>query len=120
MARQDFINQLHDLGNDVKDSGDKRVSITYIIPVGRFTDQKIELGFEVADDFPVNPPAGPHISPQLFPMDGSKDPHPKGGVHASPFGSEWQYLSRPFPDWGRTDHSVRAYLAHIRHLFETS
>jgi hypothetical protein len=45
--------------------------------------------------------------------------HPSGGIHASDFGDGWQYWSRPFSNWNRTDRTVRAYLSHIRHLFDT-
>jgi len=129
MARKQFIEQVQALGYDVKELGEDRLAFAYVIPLGRFTRQQILLGFVVHDDFPVNPPSGPHISPQLLPLHPGGDlPHPRGGVHESPFDTPinggaktalWEYWSRPFPGWAATDRTVKAYMAHIRNLFET-
>ena len=120
MARQDFIDQLSALGYAVRAHAEGQLAFAYTIPVGRFAERQIELGFQVGDDFPLNPPSGPHISPHLLPLHPAADlPHPQGGVHLSPLGADWQYWSRPYPNWHGTDRSVRSYLAHIRHLFET-
>ena len=121
MAKAEFVEQLRVLGYDVKLEGD-RVWFPYKVPVGKFSDRDIELGFQVADDFPINPPGGPHVSPPLLPMHPSSDlPHPAGGVHPSaPFGGEWQYWSRPFSNWNQQAQKTAAtYMAHIRRLFET-
>jgi hypothetical protein len=122
MARIDFVNQLRELGYApaVVDGG--RVVFAYEVPAGRFKGKQIQLGFIVNDDFPINPPSGPHISPPLMPEHPSNDiPHPDGAVHPSDFGSlvggTWQYWSRPYPYWSATDRSVRAYMKHIRILF---
>jgi hypothetical protein len=88
------------------------------VPVGRFIGQKVKVGFQVNDDFPANPPGGPHISPRLLPLKSGGE-HPSGQVHASPLGDDWEYWSRPYPEWHRTDRSVKAYMAHVRHLFDT-
>lgn len=120
MARQEFIDELAALNYDVQDHGDGKVSFPYTVPVGRFAGQAIRLGFALGDDFPAAPPSGPHMSPRLLPLHpGQEIPHPLGGVHESPFGPDWEYWSRPFQDWGGTDRSVKAYMAHIRTLFET-
>lgn len=120
MARQDFINQLRELGHEVDDLGNNHVAINYVIPIGRLADQNIRLGFIVGDDFPANPPSGPHVSPRLLPINPQGGSHPNCGIHESnQFGPEWEYWSRPFPDWGRTDHTVRTYIAFVRRLFET-
>jgi hypothetical protein len=119
MARQDFIDQLQALGYAVKDHGENRIAFAYTVPVGKFANTEITLGFEVPADFPLTPPSGPHILPRLLPNNTSSSVHPAGGVHNSGFGSDWHYWSRPFPDWQTTDRSVRIYLAHIRHLFDT-
>lgn len=119
MARQDFIDQLRALGYAAEERGENRIAFPYTIPLGKFADQEISLGFQVGDDFPLNPPSGPHVSPRLLPLNTATNVHPAGGVHESPFGPEWEYWSRPFPDWNRTDRTVRTYLAHIRHLFDT-
>jgi Prokaryotic E2 family E len=120
VARSDFITQLQTLGFSVQDCGGDRLSFNYVVPVGKFADRQIQLGFIVSDDFPMNPPSGPHLSPPLLPRHPGGDlPHPAGGVHESPFGSDWQYWSRPFSEWSQTDRSVRAYMAFIRNLFLT-
>ena len=118
MARQDFIDQLRNLGYEVTDLGDNRLWVPFAIPSGRLAGQEIKLGFVVGEDFPATPPSGPHVSPQLFPLQAGGT-HPTGGIHTSPFGGDWQYWSRPFPNWGGSDHTVRAYMAHVRHLFDT-
>lgn len=120
MARQDFIDQLKALGYVPEDRGENRVCFPYTIPVGKFLDTKIMLGFVVGEDFPATPPGGLHVSPHLLPFNTSSNVHPMGGIHNnSPFGADWQYWSRPFPGWANTDRTVRTYMAHIRHLFET-
>jgi len=120
VARQEFISQLTELGYKVEDLGNNRVTLKYVIPIGRLSNQEIILGFLVQDDFPANPPSGPHISPRLLPINTEDKTHPNGGIHTSEqFGTEWEYWSRPFPAWGSTDHTVRTYMAFIRRLFET-
>jgi hypothetical protein len=119
MARQDFINQLQALGYMVEDRGENRILFRYTVPVGKFIGQEISLGFQVDEDFPLSPPSGPHITPRLLPLNTATNVHPAGGVHESPFGPEWEYWSRPFSEWQTTDRSVRIYLSHIRHLFDT-
>jgi hypothetical protein len=119
MARQDFINQLQTIGYSVEDKGNGKLCCKYSIPIGRFIGQEIMLGFVVADDFPANAPSGPHISPQILPInrDGK---HPNGRVHPSdPFGDGWEYWSRPYPSWGATDKTVKTYMKHIVQLFAT-
>jgi Prokaryotic E2 family E len=119
VAAQDFIQQLKELGYEVEDRGDGKVAFPYKVPVGRFTDKLIVLGFIVPSDFPLTPPSGPHVSPCLVTPDGSSQ-HPAGGVqNKSPFGAGWQYWSRPCPGWSRTARDARAYMAYIRKLFDT-
>jgi hypothetical protein len=127
VARKDFIEQLEAMGYNVQERGENRLAFTYVVPIGRFADQQILLGLVVNDDFPVNPPSGPHVSPRLLPLHpGSDLPHPQGGVHESPFDApvnggpkteQWEYWSRPFHGWAATDRTVRAYMTHIRSLF---
>ena len=120
MAKQDFINQLIELGYEARDMGDNKIVFKYMIPIGKLVGQEITIGFLVKDDFPANPPSGPHVSPRILPINTNSGSHPNYGIHESKqFGSDWEYWSRPFPEWGKTDHTVRTYLAHIRHLFET-
>lgn len=120
MAKQDFINQLTQLGYTVEDLSNNKIAFKYVIPLGRLADQEIKLGFLVQNDFPANPPSGPHVSPRLLPINPQGGSHPNCGIHESKeFGQEWEYWSRPFPDWGKTNHTVKTYMAHIKHLFET-
>lgn len=118
MSRQDFIDGLHALGYDIKEYGDNRLSFKYEVPIGRFMEQVIMIGFQVNDDFPANPPGGPHVCPRLLPLQSGGE-HPSGQIHASQFGDDWEYWSRPYPEWQHTDRSVKSYMAHIRHLFDS-
>lgn len=120
MARNDFVVQLKKLGYDISpEANNGFVVFDYEIEIGKLAGQKIKIALQVTDDFPLNPPGGPHVSPQLHPIHPGQDlPHPKGAVHASTLGPDWEYWSRPFQNWTQTDHSVRAYMAFIRRLFE--
>jgi hypothetical protein len=118
MARSDFTQQLVALGYEVQDHGDGKISIPYVVPTGKFAEKSIRLGFVPPDDFPLNPPSGPHVSPELLPRQ-SGGTHPSGGINESPFGAEWQYWSRPVHHWAETNRAVKDVLAHIRHLFDT-
>ena len=117
--RSDFVKGLQDLGYEVADHGEGRLAFPYAVEVGRFAGQTIQLGFIVGDDFPAVPPSGPHLSPQLLPMNTGTNVHPHGGIHSSPFGEGWEYWSRPFADWAKGDRCVRAYMAFVRRLFHT-
>lgn len=120
MPRRDFIAQLAELGFTPDDQGNGRIAFRYVVPSGKFVGREISLGFVVQDDFNLNPPGGLHVSPRLLPLHPSNDvPHPTGGVHESPFGTDWQYWSRPLSHWAKTDRTVRAVMAHVRHLFDT-
>ena len=126
MARSNFIKQLTELGYEVKERSGDCVSFPYDIPVGKLAGQRIEIGFWITDQFPLTPPSGPHVSPHLLPFNNTPNvPHPNGGIHPSQpifgagFGPEWQYWSRPHTGWQSTDHTAKAYMAHIRHLFDT-
>lgn len=116
----DFINQLKALGYEVTDHGDDKVSVPYVIPVGKFADRTIRLGFKVPPDFNLTPPTGPHITPKLLRANPASGTHPSHGVQdSSPFGPEWQYWSRPLHHWPQTQRTVKDVLAHVRHLFDT-
>src|SRR5688572_29735708 len=119
MPRQDFIEQLKAMQCEPSDRDGSFITFPYTIPVGRLAGTQITLGFQVTDDFPMNPPGGPHVSPRLMPQNPSGGTHPTFGIHASNLGEDWQYWSRPFPNWPTTDRTVKAYMAHIRHLFDT-
>jgi hypothetical protein len=125
MSAKDFFSELRALGYSVDEYPGDRAVVTFEVPVGRFAGRVIRLGFEVPGDYPMTPPSGPHISPPLLPLHPQNDiPHPLGGVHERPefakiVGGEWQYWSRPFPEWGSSEKTARVYMAFIRHLFAT-
>lgn len=117
-----FIKQLKQLGYTPEvQEGTPRVVFSYIIGAGKFKDRTITVGVEVPEDFAVTCPSGPHISPNLIPM----NDHAVNNEKAVPsaFGSEWQYLSRPFVSgtdgWNRTTKDAKAYLRHIKRILET-
>src|SRR5438105_3427558 len=119
MAQGDFIVQLKELGVDASEVAPGRVIFPYTVESGRYAGEQIRLGFEIPGDFNLTPPSGVHVSPRLLPNQ-SGGSHPSGGVHDSAnFGADWHYWSRPLSHWNETDKTVRAIMAHIRHLFDT-
>ncbi len=119
MGRPDFIAEFGALGFTVSELKDNIVVFQYEVPVGKFAGKKIQLGLQINGDAPLNPPPGPHVSPPLLPLRPTAEPHPLGGVHKSVLGDEWQYWSRPFPDWKEGERTARRYMAHIVNLFAT-
>jgi len=99
------------------------VVIDYLVESGRFAGKRVKLGFIVPGDFPMNPPSGPHVSPEIHPIKADGD-HPAGHVHkqhSAAFevtGGGWQYWSRPFPDWAKSKRNVGAYMAYIGQLWD--
>jgi hypothetical protein len=113
-----FVKELRALGYEPEDRGENKVAIGYSVPCGRFEGQQIRLGFQIPPDFSLNPPGGPHVCPRLLPINSAASTHPQR-VAESPFGKEWEYWSRPFTDWAKTNRTVKEYLGFIRHLFVT-
>jgi hypothetical protein len=113
-----FAEQLKGLGYDVTEEGNK-ISFPFKIETGKRTGENITLGFISNADFLLNPPSGPHVRPRLLPIHPQEAPHPVGGVHESPFGTDWQYWSRPIKHWAETRRNAADYMAHIHRLFET-
>ena len=98
-GREEFDRQLRELGFSPQTAQpDPRVVFTYTIPRGRFTGQVVTLGLEVPPEFPRTPPPGPHLTPRILPMNPGAASHPEKTAD-SPFGGDWQYLSRPFTGW---------------------
>lgn len=104
------------------------VRFAYVVPVGGRRGEEVRLAFRVPPDWPANPPTGPFLSPRMLPINPSCGRgRPWDSVHeaaahglADPSG-EWQYWSRPFPQlpgWAATDRSTKAYIAHIKTLFD--
>ena len=108
MGPEEFVRQLRDLGFEVQVVQGLAV-FPYAVPVGSRAGEQVQLGLAIPPDFPASPPPGPHVSPRLG--------HPQGAVSDSLLGVDWEYWSRPFPDWPRTERSVRAYMVHVRTLF---
>ncbi|MFF3598062.1 hypothetical protein [Kitasatospora indigofera] len=79
----------------------------YTVETGPRAGTALRIGLQAPADFPVTPPGGPQVSPRIG--------HPKGAVHPSPLGSEWEYWSRPATNWA-ADRSARGYLRHLRTL----
>lgn len=119
MTRDEFIAQLRALGFDVRQEKEPLYSFAYTVPSGRFAGQQVRIALQLAGDVHFNPPPGPHVSPRLLPQKPTAGVHPNDGVHESPLGPDWQYWSRPFPNWTKTDRSARAYMSHINTLFDT-
>lgn len=116
-----FSSGLQDLDYVPENPGPNRVVFEYQIKQGRFAEKTIKIGIEVPPDFPVNCPTGPHINPRLIPIDtGALD---NKRAAESPFGPEWQYLSRPFraqqTGWNRTKRDVKSYLWHVMDILNT-
>ncbi len=122
-----FVNGLRMLGYNPQPLPDKpdHIVFEYPVEVGSRAGLTVRLGLVVPQDFPNTPPSGPHVSPQIHPIHGNNGKaHPKGGIHPSPefqkvAGGDWQYWSRPCPDWGQRKRTVAAYMSHIWRLWET-
>jgi hypothetical protein len=95
-----------------------RVTFDYLVESGRHAGRKVRLGLVVPGDFPATCPSGPHVSPQIHAI-GQQGGHPAGAVHASDFGGDWQYWSRPFPDWASSKRTVAAYMSHVWRLWDS-
>ena len=119
MGKEKFTSGLRELGYEPQDSGNDRVIIDYTIQDGKFSGQKIKLGFEIPVNFEIEPPHGPHLSPRLVPTINPSSQNHSERIHESPFGVDWEHLSRPYPNWPKTDRSVRVYMMHIKRLLET-
>lgn len=118
-GREEFERRLRELGFTVFASpGEGRTLIEYKVPAGRFAGQVLRLGFEVPPDFPRSPPGGPHVSPRILPMNPGAPAHPERTAD-SIFGSDFQYWSRPFPNWKERG-GAGAYIGWIDRLFETT
>jgi len=114
-----FIAGLADLGFEatvLKDNLD-HVCLDYEVPTGRLAGTKVKLGFVVPLDFPMTPPTGPHVSPRIWPINPGAD-HPQRAHESATFGADWEYWSRPIPNWAK-NRSVGAYMAHIWQLWHT-
>jgi hypothetical protein len=121
-GKEAFIEGLKQLGYSPDNLDGSKISFSYTIKAGRFKDQVITVGIEVPADFNVTCPTGPHIKPRLIPIN-TQGAGNNRSADSPQFGSDWQYLSRPFVDqsegWNRTTRDVKAYLRHIKRILET-
>jgi hypothetical protein len=119
-GKEPFKAGLEELGFEVTDHGENRLSFRYRIGAGRFENTEVDVGIDVPPDFDVTCPTGPHIKPRLIPLSSAND---STRAADSSFGSDWEYLSRPFSEnqqgWNRVTRGVKAYIRHIRRILET-
>ena len=99
------------------------ITFEFEIPCGIYAGHSLLVGLNVPPDFPTTAPSGPHFTPILINDDGTGQA-PRGGLHLNHdasfkalTGEDWQYWSRPFPNWSGSADPVRAYLAHIKNLW---
>jgi hypothetical protein len=120
-----FLDGLRQLGFEptaLKDHPD-HVAFDYTVESGRFEGNVVKLGIIVSGDFPMTPPGGIHVSPEIHPIKSGGD-HPLGGILKRDTGFEkgvggsWQYWSRPFPDWPASKRTLGAYMAHVWKLWD--
>lgn len=116
MGQDKFADGLTELGFSVSKEGNDRVVTDYTIHEGRFANHQIKLGIIVPGDFEITPPSGIHISPRLIPVNPNAPDHSR--ATDSPLGNEWQYLSRPFPNWP-LKRTVKRYMEYVAHLLDT-
>ncbi|MYB88683.1 MAG: hypothetical protein F4X93_01805 [Proteobacteria bacterium] len=119
-----FVKQLRDVEVNVVELGDDHVMIPmYCVPSGKFEGLKVDLGIVVPPDFALSPPGGPHIH-KLIHTNNPEGPHPHGHIHPSSkhskhFDDNWQYWSRPFPNWSSGGKNALRYMEYIRALWES-
>lgn len=97
----------------------------YQVESGRFKGTDVQIGLVIPADFPMNPPTGPYISPEIHPINSSGE-HPQGSVHKqqalvfdAEAGGSWQYWSRPYQGWAGSRDPVAKYLSHIWKLWDS-
>jgi hypothetical protein len=121
-ATTEFARQIQALGYEPTEIASNRITFPYTVEVGRFAGQKVVIGIEVPPDFDRTPPSGPHVSPRILPLNPDAATHPQKVVE-SPFGTAFEYWSRPYTNWdkdGRDKRNAGAYMAFLRTLFATS
>ena len=124
-ATDDFAEQLRHLGFEPQQLPNEFLVFDYEVEVGRHIGATVKLALQVPGDWPMSPPSGPFVSPRLLPISGGVTGRgrPWDAVHtADGRGLEdpdgvWEYWSRPFTAWPKTDRTVGAYLRHLRTLF---
>jgi hypothetical protein len=122
-----FLKGLIDLGFEPMflDGRPDHVVIAYVVQSGKFAGKTFKIGFVVPVDFPLNPPTGIHVAAFIHPFQAGGE-HPTGGIHRDQalgfqqaLGGEWQYWSRPPADWNTTKKTVKVYMCHVWHLWNS-
>lgn len=119
MGRQSFIDEVTALGYLPEHLGEGKICFPFPIMIGPKAGKNVRLGLEIAEDYPLNPPGGPHFSETLMPINTSGGSHPYASIHPSSFGEGWQYWSRPMHHWTRTKRRASDIIAHVNRLLET-
>jgi hypothetical protein len=126
VTTDDFMAQLRQQNFEPELRPNEFVVFDYEVELGKHVGEIVKLGLQVPPDWPMSPPSGPFVSPRLLPISGgiTGRGRPWDAVHtandrglADPDGV-WEYWSRPFTAWPKTDRSVKAYLRHLRTLFD--
>jgi hypothetical protein len=117
MGRDTFKEGLEALGYSVESTDQDKVIVLFVVAEGRFAGKQIKLGLQVPQDFPMTPPGGPHISPQLIPINPGPQDHSRA-AQSQPFGPDWEYLSRPFTQWA-LKRTVKRYMEYVVWLLNT-
>ncbi len=119
-----FAEQLRATGMEVEELDDEHVMIPgYRVPDGKFEGLVVDIGIVVPPDFPLSPPSGPHVH-KLIHANRPSGPHPRGHIHPSNehskhFCDDWQYWSRPHPNWASGARNAVRYMEHVRALWES-
>ena|ERR1700722_4712122 len=117
MGTEDIEKELNALGYETILPTTDFVSFRFKIPHGKFRGQEVNIALH-APNYPDIPPAGPHIKPFLLPFKDGTD-FPYDGIHQRNLPTdEYQYWSRPFKDWDKTEKNMRVYLAFLRTIFD--
>jgi hypothetical protein len=116
MGRDKFKEGLEALSYKVELKDGDKIVIPFTIAEGRFAGQQIKLGIQVPADFEMTPPGGIHISPRLIPINTGAADHKRAAD--SPFGTEWEYLSRPYTQWP-LKRTVKRYMEYVSYLLNT-
>jgi hypothetical protein len=123
---QRLITELAELGYNARTPMPEHpdfVVIDYTVEVGPLVGDVVEIGRKVPPDYPLSAPGGVLVRPHLLPMNTNGGEHPYAGVHPCETGGindpNFQYWSRPVPNWHATSRDARALIAHVRSLFDT-
>lgn len=115
-----LVADLADLGYAVekRDLGNNVVFVVlkdYLIEVGKFRDQVIDLGLQSTADFPRSVHSAIHVraTPQLY--EKSDTIANVRNITDSPLGAEWRYWSKNF-NW-TTERSARRLVSQINTIF---